>query len=45
MSKMDFLINLENLNKEQSPSKLIDYAISKRPIFSFNQNNFNILNL
>lgn len=43
MSKMDFLINLENLNKEQSPSKLIDYAISKRPIFSFNQNNFNIL--
>lgn len=42
MSKMDFLINLENINREQSPSKLIDYAISKRPILSFNQNNFNI---
>lgn len=42
MSKMDFLINLENINKEQSPSKLIDYAISKRPILSFNQNNFDI---
>lgn len=42
MSQMDFLINLENINIEQSPSKLIDYALSKRPILSFNQNNFNV---
>lgn len=42
MSKADFLINLENINSEQSPSKLIDYAISKRPILSFNQENFDI---
>ncbi|MGO3801513.1 MAG: hypothetical protein ACTJGM_03775 [Fusobacterium sp.] len=45
MSKMDFLLNLENINKDQSPSKVIDYAISKRPILSFNQENFSISTL
>ena len=42
MKEMEFLINLENINTEQSPSKLIDYAISGRPILSFNQENFDI---
>ncbi|WP_027128911.1 hypothetical protein [Fusobacterium perfoetens] len=41
MSKVDFLLNISNVNLEQSPSKLIDYGIAKRPILSFNQNNFN----
>lgn len=38
MSKSDFLVNLENPSKKQSPSKLIDYALSKRPILSINTN-------
>ena len=37
LSKMDFLINLENRNcPTQIPSKLIDYSISNRPILSLN---------
>jgi len=40
LSKMDFLINIDNLSESQTPSKLIDYALTKRPIFSFNQLNF-----
>jgi len=40
LSKMDFLINIENLSESQSPSKLIDYALTKRPVLSFNQLNF-----
>lgn len=32
-SKADFLINVKNLSNVQTPSKLIDYGISKRPIF------------
>lgn len=32
LSKMDFLININNKSGSQLPSKLIDYAISKRPI-------------
>lgn len=32
LSQMDFLINLKNENTIQSPSKLIDYYLSKRPI-------------
>lgn len=35
LSQMDFLINIENGTSVQSPSKLIDYAITKRPILSF----------
>ena len=34
LSTADFLINIKNKNQIQSPSKLIDYAISKRPILS-----------
>lgn len=41
MAKMDFLINFDNSNSSQKPSKLIDYAITKRPIISFNEHTFN----
>lgn len=34
LSKMDFLININNIGNVQQPSKLIDYALSKRPILS-----------
>lgn len=40
LSRMDFLINLENLSESQIPSKLIDYGLAKRPIYSFNQLSF-----
>lgn len=33
-SQMDFLINVKNINDSQTPSKLIDYAISQRPVFA-----------
>lgn len=33
-SKADFLINVVNPNSVQTPSKLIDYGISKRPILN-----------
>ena len=36
MAKADFLINFENNTEIQSPSKLIDYALTKRPILSLN---------
>ncbi len=32
LSEMDFLINIKNESEVQSPSKLIDYSLSKRPI-------------
>ena len=40
LSKMDFLINIENSSATQRPSKVIDYAITGRPILSFNKDNF-----
>tara|TARA_R100000306_G_C4380803_1_gene144224 strand:- start:5526 stop:6629 length:1104 start_codon:yes stop_codon:yes gene_type:complete len=33
-AKADFLINFENAEKVQTPSKIIDYALSNRPILS-----------
>ena len=36
LSKMDFLVNFENGTSVHSPSKLIDYALTKRPILSIN---------
>lgn len=37
LKKMDFLVNIENINSPaQIPSKLIDYAITGRPILSVN---------
>lgn len=41
LSKMDFLLNLENGTNVQTPSKLIDYALAKRPILSLNCQNIN----
>lgn len=34
LSRMDFLVNVNNNSGVQQPSKLIDYAISRRPILS-----------
>jgi bifunctional ADP-heptose synthase (sugar kinase/adenylyltransferase) len=34
MSKMDFVVNFENVGTAQTPSKLIDYFIIKKPILS-----------
>lgn len=41
LSKMDFLLNFENSTNNQVPSKLIDYAISNRPICSISTTNNN----
>lgn len=38
LSKMDFLININNKGSVQSPSKIIDYYLSGRPILSLNSN-------
>jgi len=38
ISCMDFLINFDNNNSVQLPSKLIDYAIAKRPILNIKNN-------
>ena len=40
MSQVDFVVNIDNENSAQKPSKLIDYAMSKRPIISFNSRSF-----
>lgn len=40
LSSVDFLINIENRTSTQIPSKLIDYAITKRPIYSCNSENY-----
>jgi hypothetical protein len=34
LSEMDFLVNFENSGSMASPSKLIDYTLTKRPILS-----------
>lgn len=39
MSSYDFLLNLENGTNVQTPSKLVDYSLAKRPVLSiFSQN-------
>lgn len=40
LSRMHFLINIENISNTQMPSKLIDYGMAGRPIFSCNSSNF-----
>jgi len=40
LSKMDFLVNLEYDPENQSPSKLIDYSFTKRPILLIKNNEF-----
>ncbi len=40
LEKMDFLLNLANVNRpNQIPSKLIDYAITRRPIMNVDPSN------
>lgn len=39
MSKVDFLVNIENESENQTPSKLIDYSLSGRPILSVSMKN------
>jgi hypothetical protein len=39
-SKADFLINIDWITPNQLSSKLIDYAVTNRPILSFTQENF-----
>lgn len=41
LSQMDFLINFENKEKGQLPSKLIDYYIANRPVLSIPFDNIN----
>jgi glycosyltransferase involved in cell wall biosynthesis len=36
LSKMDFLVNLDNGTHLNTPSKLIDYGLAKRPILNIN---------
>lgn len=38
LSKADFLINITNPDKVHSPSKLIDYALTKRPVLDISTN-------
>ena len=40
LSGYDFLVNIENEIQSQTPSKLIDYTIAQRPIFSLKSSNF-----
>lgn len=39
LSKADFLINIDNAESVQSPSKLIDYKIADRPILNIKKGN------
>lgn len=39
LSSYDFLLNIENGTSVQSPSKLIDYALTQRPVLSLNSCN------
>lgn len=41
LSKCHFLINISNTTSTQLPSKLIDYGITKRSIYSFDKQSFN----
>jgi hypothetical protein len=41
MSKMDFVVNFENVGTSQTPSKLIDYVLIKKPILSIRYGNIN----
>jgi glycosyltransferase involved in cell wall biosynthesis len=41
LSGLDFVLNFENVGTNQSPSKLIDYAIIKKPVLSLMYGNLN----
>jgi hypothetical protein len=38
LSQMDFLVNFNNDTNNQTPSKLVDYTLAKRPIISMSNN-------
>lgn len=40
LSTYDFLVNISNANQTQIPSKIIDYALTNRPICNINKQNF-----
>ena len=40
LSQCDFLVNVGNNNSTQLPSKLIDYGITKRPVFHCTADHF-----
>jgi hypothetical protein len=42
LSQFNFMLNLENLGEAQSPSKLIDYGIIKKPILSLKSYDLNL---
>lgn len=42
--RMDFLVNFDNNTETHSPSKLIDYALTKRPILNIKSDlNYNVI--
>ncbi|MCB0743251.1 MAG: hypothetical protein KDC67_05060, partial [Ignavibacteriae bacterium] len=41
LSKMDFVLNINNNISTQQPSKLIDYHLTQRPILSIDSMNIN----
>lgn len=43
LSKMDFLLNINNGTNVQTPSKLIDYALTQRPILSIDKGKLDTL--
>lgn len=45
LNKMDFVVNFENVGSKQTPSKLIDYVIIKKPILSIKTGNLNKLTI
>lgn len=40
LSKCDFLVNIDNIENKQVPSKLIDYKLSGRPVFNYQPGKF-----
>jgi len=45
LATMDFLVNFDNNTDEQIPSKLIDYAVTGRPVLNITKNiDFNAVN-
>ncbi|MCZ8330804.1 MAG: glycosyltransferase [Flavobacterium sp.] len=41
LSKMDFMVNFENVGNTQTPSKLIDYLIIEKPVLSIKYGDLN----
>jgi len=43
LSRMDFLVNFENIGSRQTPSKLIDYLILDKPVLSVKTGNLDVI--